>query len=122
MSRTRLAIWFAVAALFSMGLVTVVAFATLRTTAPGRVRVEASPAVTTPAAAPSSQPAVAPAVATEAAPQPHYYTVTAYDSQRGEGALSFIAAKFHTTVQQLVEWNHIADPNRISVGQRLRVD
>ena len=50
-----------------------------------------------------------------------YYTVTPWDIDLRAGALSFIAARFGTSVAQLVAWNHIADPNVISVGQRLRV-
>ncbi len=43
------------------------------------------------------------------------YTVRSGDS------LSAIAARFHVTVSQLVQWNHIANPNRISVGQVLHI-
>ncbi len=43
------------------------------------------------------------------------YTVVAGDT------LSRIAAKYSTTVEKLVEWNGIANPDLISVGQRLVV-
>ena len=44
-----------------------------------------------------------------------YYTVQSGDT------LSGIASKYGTTVQQLVEWNNISDPNKIYVGQVLIV-
>lgn len=44
-----------------------------------------------------------------------YYTV-----KRGDN-LSKIAAKYGTTVNQLVGWNNIKNPNLIYVGQKLRV-
>ena len=50
-----------------------------------------------------------------AAPAEEYYTVVAGDT------LSAIAKKYGTTVNQLVEWNGIANPNMISVGQKFRV-
>lgn len=50
-----------------------------------------------------------------------YYTVQPFDVGRREGTLAYIAARFNTTVAQLVEWNHISDPNLIHPGQRLRV-
>lgn len=48
-------------------------------------------------------------------PTIQYYTVVPGD------ALSKIASKFSTTLGQLEAWNHIADPNKIWVGQKLRV-
>lgn len=48
-------------------------------------------------------------------PSKVYYTVV-----RGDN-LSKIAAKFGTTVSQLVEWNNIKNPNLIYPGQVLRV-
>ena len=50
-----------------------------------------------------------------------YYTVQPFDIAKREGCLTFIAQRFHTTVEQLVKWNNIKDPDRISVHQRLRV-
>lgn len=47
--------------------------------------------------------------------EPVYYTVI-----RGDN-LTHLAAKFNTTVAQLVAWNHIPNPNLIFVGQRLIV-
>lgn len=47
--------------------------------------------------------------------EPIYYTVV-----RGD-ALYKIAAKFNTTIGQLVAWNKIPNPNLIYVGQRLIV-
>ena len=43
------------------------------------------------------------------------YTVVSGDN------LTKIAKKFGTTVQQLCEWNNISNPNKINVGQVLRV-
>ena len=51
----------------------------------------------------------------KSAPAEEYYTVVAGDT------LSAIAKKYGTTVDQLVEWNGIANPNMISVGQKFRV-
>ncbi|MBP3038000.1 LysM peptidoglycan-binding domain-containing protein [Bacillaceae bacterium Marseille-Q3522] len=48
-------------------------------------------------------------------PQPVYYTVRSGDN------LSKIAKKSGTTVNQLVAWNNIKNPNLIYPGQRLRV-
>ncbi|HBQ94534.1 MAG: LysM peptidoglycan-binding domain-containing protein [Firmicutes bacterium] len=43
---------------------------------------------------------------------------TTYTVHPGD-TLSAIASRFHVTVAQLVQWNHIANPNIISVGQVL---
>ena len=40
---------------------------------------------------------------------------------RAGDTLSAIARRYGTSVAQLVSWNHIADPDRIRVGERLRV-
>lgn len=45
---------------------------------------------------------------------------TKYTVKKGD-TLSKIAKKYKTTVKQLTEWNDIADPNKIIVGQVLRV-
>jgi len=50
-----------------------------------------------------------------------YYTVQPFDIGKREGTLTFIAQRFDATVGDLVRWNNIRDPNRISVHQRLRV-
>ncbi|MCT2590937.1 LysM peptidoglycan-binding domain-containing protein [Streptomyces sp. N2-109] len=54
-------------------------------------------------------------VAKSDSPQLTHYTV-----KRGD-TLSEIAERFGTTVEQLVKWNHIEDPDVIGVGQRLIV-
>ena len=54
-------------------------------------------------------------VAPEPEPKEEYYTV-----QKGDN-LTKIAKKFNTTVDWLVEVNNIKDPNKIYVGQVLRV-
>ena len=48
-------------------------------------------------------------------PQALRYTVRKGDT------LTAIAAKFGTTVEQLVKWNKIANPDRINIGQQLIV-
>jgi hypothetical protein len=50
-----------------------------------------------------------------------YYTVQPFDIGKREGALTFIAQRFRITVEQLVKWNNIKDPDHIRVHQRLRV-
>lgn len=49
------------------------------------------------------------------APQPVYYVVKSGD------ILSKIASANGTTVSQLQSWNGIKDPNKINIGQKLRV-
>jgi len=44
-----------------------------------------------------------------------YHTVVWGDT------LSALAVRYKTTVAQIQRWNNIADPNKIYVGQRLRV-
>lgn len=60
-----------------------------------------------PAAKPASKPAAKPAAV--------YYTVVKGDN------LTKIAAKYGTTVQQIVAWNGIKNPNLIYPGQKFRV-
>ena len=59
----------------------------------------------------------APAPKPQPQPQPsvEYYTVVKGDN------LTRIAKRFGTTVNQLVQWNNIKNPNLIYSGQRLRV-
>ncbi|MGP3953919.1 LysM peptidoglycan-binding domain-containing protein [Streptomyces sp. 7N604] len=54
-------------------------------------------------------------VAKSESPQETYYTVKSGDT------LTAIAAQFGTTVQQLVKWNNIPNPDLIHPGQRLIV-
>ncbi|MBO4809245.1 MAG: LysM peptidoglycan-binding domain-containing protein [Lachnospiraceae bacterium] len=56
-------------------------------------------------------------------PAPHANAVTTpadgtYSVANGD-TLSAIASRLRTTVRHLVEVNHITDPDRISIGQRL---
>ncbi len=44
-----------------------------------------------------------------------------YHTVRAGETLSGIARRYGTTVAQLVSWNHIADPDHIVAGERLRV-
>ncbi|MET8677988.1 LysM peptidoglycan-binding domain-containing protein [Streptomyces sp. NPDC004647] len=54
-------------------------------------------------------------VAKADSPHETYYTVKSGDT------LTAIAARFGTTVDQLVKWNKIPNPDLIKVGQRLIV-
>lgn len=45
---------------------------------------------------------------------------TVYTVQKGD-TLSAIAARYGTTYQKLAEYNGIADPNKISVGQKIKI-
>jgi len=90
----------------------------------------AAPAAAPTAAPPSSAAASPSAAPPSAAPLPvgveqqngvTYYTVQPFDVGRREGTLAYLAARFNTTVAQLVRWNNIKDPNVIHPGQRLRV-
>ena len=56
-----------------------------------------------------------PAPKPEPQPNVQYYTVVKGDN------LTRIAKRFGTTINQLVSWNNIANPNLIYPGQRLRV-
>lgn len=47
--------------------------------------------------------------------EPSYYTVVSGDT------LTKIASRYNTTVNQLVSWNNIKNPDLIYVGQKLRV-
>jgi lysozyme len=53
--------------------------------------------------------------ATSTAPSSIVYTVQGGDS------LSRIASKYHTTYQHLAQINGIADPNKIYVGQKIKI-
>ena len=82
--------------------------------------------------APSPRPTRAPAVAFERSPSPPSASPTpaptpaaserprTYRVRRGD-TLSGIAARFDTTVTELQRLNRIADPNRLRVGQVLRL-
>ena len=50
-----------------------------------------------------------------------YFRVTAFDPDKRTGTLTFIAEQYHTSVDQLVAWNHIQDRDLIHVHQQLRV-
>jgi hypothetical protein len=85
--------------------------------------VEGAPSAPGTITASTASPTAAPAlpVGVEQAGDVTYYTVQPFDIGRKEGTLAFIAARFGTTVPQLVAWNGIQDPNVIHPGQRLRV-
>jgi lipoprotein NlpD len=71
---------------------------------------ERSPATTRPVARP-----VPPVAAREADPRPEYYTVRKGDT------LYTIALDLGLDYKELAEWNSLDNPNRISVGQQLRL-
>jgi nucleoid-associated protein YgaU len=84
------------------------------------------------AALTTSTPSASPVVSASAAPARlpvgvertgglTFYTVQTFDVGRREGTLAYIAARFNTTVAQLVSWNSIKNPDLIHPGQRLRV-
>ncbi len=47
-------------------------------------------------------------------------TILPYLVQPGD-SLSAIAKKFNVTVEQLMRWNNIQDPNFLTVGQQLKI-
>jgi len=69
--------------------------------------------VTAPAPSGPAKPIIS--TPTPKPPAGHTYKVVAGDN------LTVIAARYHTTVSNLVAWNHIANPNLIKVGQVLNV-
>lgn len=77
--------------------------------------VTAASNVAPPATVAAEPKGIAAAASSSLAGQPGYYTVQPGDTLRR------IALQFGTTWQNLAEWNHLADPNVIEVGQVLRV-
>ena len=47
-------------------------------------------------------------------------TILRYRVQPGDN-LNAIAQRYHVTVEQLMEWNKIKDPNAITVSQQLKI-
>ncbi|MBQ9661803.1 MAG: LysM peptidoglycan-binding domain-containing protein [Oscillospiraceae bacterium] len=47
-------------------------------------------------------------------------SILPYSVQPGD-SLGAIAKKYNVTVEQLVKWNNIQDPNILTVGQQLKV-
>ena len=74
---------------------------------------------------PTPSATVAATAAPTESPQPAQEDETAPDGDgyrvREGDTLSAIARRFDTTVEELVELNDIDDPNRIRVGQRLKL-
>lgn len=86
-----------------------------RTPAPVEDRGTSRPAVVAPQAAPAAAPAMAPLPGAENAGKPGYHTV-----QRGE-TLIRIALENGQNWRDIARWNNLEDPNRLEVGQVLRV-
>ena len=47
-------------------------------------------------------------------------SILRYRVQPGDN-LNAIAQRYHVTVEQLMEWNKIKDPNAITVSQQLKI-
>ena len=47
-------------------------------------------------------------------------SILPYRVQPGD-SLNTIAKKYNVTVEQLVKWNNIQDPNLLTVGQQIKV-
>ena len=47
-------------------------------------------------------------------------TILRYRVQPGDN-LNMIAQKYHVTVEQLMQWNKIKDPNEITTSQQLKI-
>ena len=47
-------------------------------------------------------------------------TILRYRVQPGDN-LNAIAQRYHVTVEQLMEWNKIKDPNAITTSQQLKI-
>jgi LysM repeat protein len=76
-----------------------------------KLKIRNSKATTVPAKpAETGQPVPAPAAASAI-----YHTV-----QKGE-SLGRIAEKYHTTVQKIMQWNNISNPDKIAEGQKLKI-
>ena len=67
----------------------------------------------TPAASAAASAAATPTTSPQSSARPAFYIV-----QKGD-SLGSIAARFGTTVQRLMDLNHISNPNRIVVGQKI---
>ena len=47
-------------------------------------------------------------------------TIIPYVVKQGDN-LNELAAKYHVSVEQLMKWNNIKDPNILTVGQQLKI-
>lgn len=77
-----------------------------------KLKIRNSKAVSSEPAKPAqtAQPTTAPATGSTI-----YHTV-----QKGE-SLGKIAEKYHTTVQKIMQWNNISNPDKIAEGQKLKI-
>ncbi len=61
-----------------------------------------------------------PAQAAQPAPTPTTTSTVYHTVQKGE-SLGKIAEKYHTTVQKIMQWNNISNPDKIAEGQKLKI-
>lgn len=61
-----------------------------------------------------------PAPTTQPAPETSPTSTVYHTVQKGE-SLGKIAEKYHTTVQKIMQWNNISNPDKIAEGQKLKI-
>ena len=61
-----------------------------------------------------------PAQTAQPAPTPTTTSTVYHTVQKGE-SLGKIAEKYHTTVQKIMQWNNISNPDKIAEGQKLKI-
>lgn len=67
----------------------------------------------------SSEPAK-PATTVQPTPTPTTGSTIYHTVQKGE-SLGKIAEKYHTTVQKIMQWNNLSNPDKIAEGQKLKI-
>lgn len=68
----------------------------------------------------ATQEPVKPAATTQTATTPTSGSTIYHTVQKGE-SLGRIAEKYHTTVQKIMQWNNITNPDKIAEGQKLKI-
>ena len=61
-----------------------------------------------------------PTEASQATSEPAASSILYHTVQKGE-SLGRIAEKYHTTVQKIMQWNNISNPDKITEGQKLKI-
>ena len=61
-----------------------------------------------------------PATTTQPTPTPATGSTIYHTIQKGE-SLGKIAEKYHTTVQKIMQWNNLSNPDKIAEGQKLKI-